>query len=225
MRGRTSNDEFVLAELELGDQETLRARADELVRAHHENPGRPGLYQVTDPTRSIWVTVDRAAKLADVRISQEWPSRLAEDRFPGALFAAYTTAAQTALLVEAAEREPPRVPAPLFEPMPAELSEEEWEYRTRALLAETEDQLYAVGRAEDAPPTEDELRGRHGYLTLHLRAGGPAGITAEPGVLRNAGAERLRQDALDVFAQAGFGVVPAVEDGADDTDGDFGFEY
>jgi hypothetical protein len=222
MRGRTSVDEFVLAELELGDEETLRARADKLVRAHHENSGPLGRYQVADSTRSIWVTVDRAAKLVDVRISHEWPSRLTEDRFPGALFAAYITAAQTALLVEASEQEPPRVTAPLFEPVPAGLSEEEWERRTRALLADTEDQLYAIRRAEVTPPEDDELRGRHGYLTLHLRAGGPAGITAEPGALRNADAERLRQDALDVFARAGFAVAPEVEE---DTDGDFGFEH
>jgi hypothetical protein len=216
------DDEFVLAELELGDQETLRARAAELVRAYEENPGASGRYEAADQTGAIWATVDRAARLVDVRISPEWTNRLAEDRFPDALFAAYLTATRTALLVESSGQEPPRVTPPLFEPTPAGLSEEEWEYRTRALLAATEDQLAAVGRGATAPPVTDALHGRYGYLTLHVRAGGPAGITAEPGSLRYADTERLRQDALDVFAQAGFAALAATDD---DTDGDFGFEY
>lgn len=212
----------MLAELELGDEEALRARAAELVRAHRETACAPGLYQAAEPTRSVWATVDRAAKLVDVRISGDWTSRLTADGFPAALFAAYTTAVQTVLLVAASEQDRPRMTAPSGNPTPTGLSEEEWEYRTRALLADTEDRLAAVRHAADAPPASDELRGRYGYLTLHLRAGGPAGITAEPGVLRHADTERLRQDALDVFAQAGFAVVPEADE---DTDGDFGFEY
>jgi len=219
MRGRTSEHEFALAELELGDEETLRAQADELVRAHRGTSGR---YQAADPSRSVQVTVDRAAKLVDVRISDNWTYHLAVERFADALFAAYTTAVRTALLVEAAGQEPPRATAPPLELVPAGLSEEEWEYRTRALLADTEDELAALRHAEYVRPAEDELRGRYGYLTLYLRAGAPVGITAEPGALRSADAERLRQDALDVFAQAGFGVV---EEADEDIDGDFGFEY
>ena len=212
-------NEFVLAELELGDQESLRARADELVRGYRPAAGR---YQAADPTRTVWVTVDRAAKLHDVRIGHNWTRQLAAERFPDALFTAYTTAAQTALLVEASAHGPSRAGAPPSELVPAGLSDEEWEYRTRALLADTEDQLAAVRHAGHALPAEDEFRGRYGYLTLHVRAGGPAGITAEPGALRSADAERLGQDALDVFAQAGFGAVPEVDE---DVDGDFGFEY
>jgi hypothetical protein len=222
MRGRTSTDEFVLAELELGDQETLRAQANEMVRAHREASGASGLYQAADPTRTVWVTVDRTAKLVDVRIGHNWSSKLTADRFPAALFGAYTTAAQTALLVEAAEQEPRVAAASPFEPIPTGLSEEEWEYRTRALLADTEDQLATIQRAEDAMPTEDTLRGRYGYLTLHLRAGSPMGITADPRALLSADAERLRLDALDVFAQAGFSVVT---DADEDSDGDFGFGF
>jgi hypothetical protein len=41
-------------------------------------------------------------------------------------------------------------------------------------------------------------------------------------VVRSADAQRLRQDALDVFAQAALGVVAEVDE---DVDGDFGFEY
>jgi hypothetical protein len=48
------------------------------------------------------------------------------------------------------------------------------------------------------------------------------GITADPRALLSADAERLRLDALDVFAQAGFSVVP---DAGEDSDGDFGFEF
>lgn len=214
--------EFVLAELELGDVETLRAQADGLVRLHHETPGPAGLYRATDPTGTITVTVDRAAKLVDVRISHNWTSRLTAAGLPGALFAVYTTALRTALLVEASERVPSRATAPVFEPIPSGLSEEEWEYRTRALLNETEDQLYAARSAADARPPDDEVRGRYGYLTLHLRAGGPAELTGEPGALRSADAERLRQDVLDVFTRAGLAVLPESEE---DTDGDFGFEY
>lgn len=212
----------MLAELEIGDEETLRAQADELVRAHHENPGVSGLYQATEPSRSVWATVDRAARLVDVRIGADWTSRLAEDRLPGALFAAYLTATRTALLVEAAAPASPGTTT-AFQPMPTGLSEEEWEYRTRAMLADTEDQLAAIRYADGTPPSADELHGRYGYLTLHVRAGSPTGITAEPGALRHADTERLRQDALDVFAQAGLGVLPEPE--ADDRDGDFGFEY
>jgi hypothetical protein len=211
------NDEFVLAELELGDEETLRAQADELVREASRASGR---CQAADPTRTVMVTVDRAAKLVDVRIGHNWTSRLTAEGFPDALFAAYTAAVRTALLVEASTQERPRVAAPWFEPIPAGLSEEEWEYRTRALLADTEDQLAAVRRGENALPAAAEVRGRYGYLTMHLRAGGPEGVTGDPRVLRSADAERLRQDALDVFAQAGLSVAPEA-----DEDDDFGFEY
>jgi hypothetical protein len=111
--------EFVLAGLDLGDQETLRAQAAELVRANQETFRTPGRYQAADPARIIWVTVDRAAKLTDLRIDHNWTNRLSADRFPGALFAAM----QTALLVETAEQAPSAVP--VFEPIPDGLSEEE----------------------------------------------------------------------------------------------------
>jgi hypothetical protein len=222
MRGNTSDMEYVLAELELGDQETLRAQADELVRAHHESRVPAGQYQAADPTRTIWVTVDRAARLVDVRINHVWTSTVAPDRFAGALFDAYTRAVQTALLVEASGQRSPRPAAPVFEPIPDELPLEEWEHRTRALLADTEDQLAAIHRDDVTPPAADVLRGRYGYLTLHLRDGGPVAITADPAVVRSADAQRLRQDALDVFAQAALGVVAEVDE---DVDGDFGFEY
>lgn len=217
MRGQ--HIDLSLADLNwLSDEENLKAQADELLREHDRTAKT---FRGGEPSGSVWVTVDRAVKVVDVVIKGNWPDQLAAERFPGAVFEAYTTAARTAMLVRSSTSdEPRRTPV---ETIPAELDDEEWLRRVRASLDRTEAELAAIRHASAvAPPGEEKLTGRNGYLTLVVRDGGPVAITADPAALAYADTARLRLDALDVFARAGLGEV-AEED--EDTDGDFGFEY
>lgn len=209
-----SGDDVVLAELDFGDTTALQAQADELLRAYRESDQPRGVYKGSEPSQSIWVTVNRTVMVTDVQISRTWPDRLAADRFTDALFTAYSAAAQTAMLVESPAAAPP---GEVVDPIPADLPVEDWARRVEARLAETDARLAALRRTGDTPPTE-EFRGRNGYLTLIF----PITIVADPAVLEYADTERLRVDVLDVLAQAGLAELQETDE---DTDGDFGFEY
>jgi hypothetical protein len=182
----------------LGDPETLRAEADAVLES--EEPSSE--YKAADASGSIWVTVDPQGRLVDVEISRTWSERMAPDAFGDALFRVYLAAMQKAIVVETAAREEP--PAPRSRPAPAveELSNEEWLASIRAELDKVDDVLRAVRAGEVVAAEESEIRGRNGYLTLRLSGGAPDGITGSA-ALAHARRERLREDALDIFTDAG----------------------
>jgi hypothetical protein len=188
----------------LGGSDTPRAQAAVL---ETEEPSSE--YKAADPSESIWVSVDPRAQLVDVEISRTWSERMDPDSFGAALFGAYVGAVQKAAVVEGATREaPPPPPARRPEPTAETLSPDEWLAFLDSKLAEIDAALRAArARIQNvADEEEKEIRGRNGYLTLHLTGGAPTGITGGSGVA-HARRDRLREDALDIFSDAGLAVV------------------
>lgn len=159
-------------------------------------------YKAADATESIWVTVDPQGRLVDVEISRTWSERLDPATFGDALFGAYMTAMQKALIVESAAREEPPPPRRRQAPPAEELSYEEWLAGVRADLEKMDAALRAARASEIVAEEEREIRGRNGYLTLVMQGGAPTGITGGA-ALAHARRERLREDALDIFTDAG----------------------
>jgi hypothetical protein len=182
----------------LGDEDSLREQVDALL----ETVEPADSYQAADPSESIWVTVDPDGRLVDVLIRRTWPEHLEPATFGDALLGAYTAAAEKAMAVRMSTWEDQ---APVGQPQVAatdELSHEEWLARVRGRLDEVDAMQRAMARAETESPGEQEIRGVNGYLTMLTRAGGLVSITANPAVAY-AELERLREDVLDIFEDAG----------------------
>jgi len=182
----------------LGDEDSLREQVDALL----ETVEPADSYQTADPSESIWVTVDPDGRLVDVLIRRTWPEHLEPATFGPALLGAYTAAAEKALAVRMSMWEEP---APDTRPQVATddgLSHEEWLRRVRGRLDEVDAKLLAMAREEPESPGEQEFRGVNGYLTLLMETGGLVGITANPAIAY-AELERLREDVLDIFDDAG----------------------
>lgn len=190
-----------LAKLDaLGDLDTLRARAEAFLAAEQPEPG--DRYDGTDPTRSIWVGVDRRGLVLGIDIAATWRSRLEPDRFADALHGAYRAAVRTALTAEStARRARPTATAGSEPPAdPDGHSVEAWLAATRAELHRIDEQLRNLPAAAAVP--DREVRSPNGYLTLRLTAGSVAAITANTGALKFAKPDTLRKDATDAFRAA-----------------------
>jgi hypothetical protein len=160
-------------------------------------------YQVDEPTRSIWVTVDYRGRLADVRINHMWADRIEPGAFAGTLFDLYTKAVYKALVIELSNQDDEPPPRPRQVAPEPELSYEEFVASVNARLEENEAKLRAVRSAEPVHDDVTELRSEHGYVTLHMRGPNPVGLTANTDVVGYANSEVLRRDVLAVFADAG----------------------
>jgi hypothetical protein len=183
---------------ELAGPDDQRAEIDAI--AESEEPS--DRYRAADPTESLWVSVDPRGRLVDVEISRTWSERLEPDGFGDALLGAYMAATRKALIVETAGWAPPPPPRRRPEPVDEDVDPEVWLARIRSQLDEVEEVLRTAQAGEVVAEEESEIRGRNGYLTLRLRGGAPAGITAGP-ALAHARRERLREDVLDIFTDAG----------------------
>ncbi|MCG8914578.1 hypothetical protein L6E12_02050 [Actinokineospora sp. PR83] len=137
------------------------------------------------------------------------------EAFPAALYNTYITAVQRALAVEFTHRpqgqgDPSRPQAQAESPVHlAELPLEEFIARTRSRLDAIDAEYDAIRRREQAPPVATtEVRSPLGYLTMHVRDGGPIAIHGNPRALDNPSDTVLAEEALHLFARAGFGVEP-----------------
>ena len=70
------------------------------------------------------------------------------------------------------------------------------------------DQYDAIRRQQQQPKRLDvtDIRSPLGYLTLHMRAGGPVAIHGNPQALDNPSDTVLSEDALQLFVRAGLGI-------------------
>ncbi|AXB44784.1 hypothetical protein [Amycolatopsis albispora] len=220
-----------LATLQVRDDPRMRARFAELTRPGGTPLEPADAYEARDSSGFVVVTVNKAAKVTNVRIRPGWVGQIGPAALPAALFNTYVTALQRALAVELIHRpkSTPRTPVPDSDSLdPAELSVDEFLARTRARSEATNRQYEAIRRQQQAPLAEIyEVRSPLGYLTLRMRGGGPLALHGDPRALDNPSAEALGEDALQLFARAGLGVAsearPApereprgVSDGADD---------
>ena len=160
-------------------------------------------YKAADSSGSIWMSVDPHARLVDVEFSRTWSERLAPEELGDALFGAYVDAVRQALVAEQAAREEPPPPRRSRPAPPAEQpSTEELLTLMSSTLDDADAALRAARRvATENVPAEKEIRGRNGYLTLLMRDGAPAGVTASAAVA-HANRGRLREDVLDIFHDA-----------------------
>lgn len=185
---------------ELGDLDTLRARAEAFTAAEELEPA--DRYDGTDPTRSIWVGVDPRGLVLSIDITPTWRSRLEPDRFADALLGAYRAAVGKAFATELTARRTQRTGTPASEPPadPDGHSVEDWLAVTWAKLHTIDERLRNLPTGSAAP--DREIRSPNGYLTLRLTAGTVAGITANTSALKWAKPDTLRKDATDAFRDA-----------------------
>lgn len=153
--------------------------------------------------------------VTNVRIRPRWYEHLRPEAFPATLYNTYITAVQRALAVESAHRSPePAIPSEPPAPAeslagPADLPLDEFMARTRSRLDAVDAEYDAIRRREQAPQVNTiEVRSPLGYLTMHVRHGGPIAIHGNPQALDNPSDTVLAEDILQLFARAGFGVAP-----------------
>ncbi|MDX8032424.1 hypothetical protein SK803_19590 [Lentzea sp. BCCO 10_0856] len=202
-----------LAELDVPDDPRTRAHFAELTRPGGRELEPADTYEARDPSGFVIVTVNKDRKVTNVRIRARWYEHLRPEHFPAALYNTYVTAVQRAFAVEFAHRPPdqPAAPAPDAGFVdPADLSQEEWEARTAARINAMADQYDAIRRQQQQPKLLEvtDIRSPLGYLTLHVRAGGPVAIHGDPQALDNPSDTVLSEDALQMFVRAGLGIDP-----------------
>ncbi|WP_188986848.1 hypothetical protein [Saccharopolyspora thermophila] len=206
-------DNVVLAKLDVPDTPELRARLTELTCPDGVELQPANNYEARDPSGYVFVTVDRSGKVTNVRIRSGWTDHIRPDAFPTVLFTTYMTAVQRALAVELSHRpeSPSNQPAPDDTYTdPAELSFEEWVSRTQSRLNAIDAEYDAIRRQQQARAAEDvtEIRSPLGYLTMHMRGGGPVSINGDPQALDNPSDTVLSEEILQLFVRAGLGVAP-----------------
>lgn len=197
--------DLALAQLDtLGADETLRARAAAFAAEQKSEPA--DRYDGSEPTKSVWVTVDPRGRLVGVDISRTWRDRLEPEKFADALFGAYQAAMHKALAAEFAaghvtagqpEGEPP-VRGDDYGAMPAA----EWLAVARARLRRIDTRLRELSEETATRPDAIEVRSPNGYLTLQVAGRGVVGVTGNAGALKFANPDLLRQDVLDAFRRA-----------------------
>lgn len=204
-----------LAGLNIPDDSLTKARFVEVTRPGGVELQPAETYEARDPGGLITVTVNKGQMVTNVRIRPRWYEQMQPAAFPAALYNTYITAVQRALAVEFAHRsqgaEVASGPAASGESSadPAELSLEEFMARTRSRLDAIDAEYDAIRRQERAPRVgTTEIRSPLGYLTMHVRDGGPIAIHGNPQALDNPSDTVLAEDALRLFARAGFGVEP-----------------
>ncbi|UJW32586.1 hypothetical protein L3Q67_01995 [Saccharothrix sp. AJ9571] len=201
-----------LATVTVRDDPRMRARFAELTRPGGVPLEPADTYEARDPSGFVIVTVNKAAKVTNVRIRPGWVGQVGPAALPAAVFNTYVTALQRALAVELIHRPkpPPRTAAP--DPLdPAALSVEEFLSRTRARSEAINAQYEAIRRRQHTPLAQiHEVRSPLGYLTLRMRGGGPLALHGDPRALDNPSAEALGEDALQLFSRAGLGVAGEV---------------
>ncbi|GAA2842274.1 hypothetical protein [Crossiella cryophila] len=204
-------DEVELATLNVPDDPRTRARLAELTHPGGVELQPAETYEARDPSGFVIVTVDKSAKVTNVRIRPRWTEHIRPEAFPAALYNTYVTALQRALAVELAHRPKTPPPAPAPDPDlldPAELSVEEFLSRTRARLDAINERYDEIRRRQQAPPAEvHDVRSPLGYLTLRMRGGGPLALNGDPHALDNSSEEVLGEDARQLFVRAGLGVA------------------
>ncbi|WP_290052541.1 hypothetical protein [Amycolatopsis solani] len=196
------------------DVSAVNAQLDNLLQPGDERVEPAAEYEARDASHTIKVTVDAQRRLSDVDIQLRWSSRVPADQLAGVLFDTYIQAIQRAMVVELANAADPQ-PAHLSADIPVDdvtgKSFDEWIAGIRARISDIDTRLEAIERAEAgrSAPEATDVRSPLGFFLLHLRGGDPTGVSGSANILARAGADRLRQDFLEMFAAAGLAAPTA----------------
>ncbi|GGU49759.1 hypothetical protein [Lentzea flava] len=163
-------------------------------------------YQATDPSRSLWITVDRDSKVLRIEVSGTWEDRLPVAEFDDAVFMTYVNAVQMAAAAEA----PARLRAAAEGP--AEPSADDVVTDFHDWLADVAQRRAAIGQKlreieENAAASADqgviEVHGPYGLLMLRVRGGNLLGIATNTEALSKANAGMVQQALWEAFSDAG----------------------
>lgn len=213
-----NRDDVVLAELDMPSTSAVNAQLDDLLQPGGERVEPAAEYEARDASRTITVTVDAQRRLSDVDIQLRWTSRIPADQLAGVLFGTYVQAVQRAMVVElanAGDTQPSHSGEVPVDDVTGKTFDE-WIAGIKARISDVDTQLEAIERLEAGrtAPAATEVRSPLGFFLLHLRGGNPTGVTGSANTLARAGADRLRQDFLEMFAAAGLAAPTAAIDQA-----------
>jgi len=163
-------------------------------------------YTAADVSRSLRVTVDPEGKVLRFDVAGSWLSRLPAAEFGSALMETYQDALGIAAAVERqARRNQPEQEAPV--------SFESWSggEDLETFLAKTRAEQSVIGqKLREARENADrvsydvtELRSPYGFVTLQVRTGALAGLTANTNAISRANPGQVQQDLWEVFGDAG----------------------
>jgi len=163
-------------------------------------------YTAADVSRSLRVTVDPEGKVLRFDVAGSWHSRLPAAEFGSALMETYQDALGIAAAVERqARRNQPEQEAPV--------SFESWSggEDLETFLAKTRAEQSVIGqKLREARENADrvsydvtELRSPYGFVTLQVRTGALAGLTANTDAISRANPGQVQQDLWEVFGDAG----------------------
>jgi len=163
-------------------------------------------YTAADVSRSLRVTVDPEGKVLRFDVAGSWLSRLPAAEFGSALMETYQDALGIAAAVERqARRNQPEQEAPV--------SFESWSggEDLETFLAKTRAEQSVIGqKLREARENADrvsydvtELRSPYGFVTLQVRTGALAGLTANTDAISRANPGQVQQDLWEVFGDAG----------------------
>ncbi|MGW4523717.1 hypothetical protein [Amycolatopsis sp. NPDC004378] len=208
-----SRDDVAFAELDMPDVSAVNAQLDDLLQPGGERVEPAAEYEARDPSRTVKVTVDAQRRLSDVDIQLRWASRIPAEQLAGVLFDTYVQAVQRAMVVELANAgdEQPGRPGEIEPDDVTGKTFDEWIAGIKARISDVDTQLEAIQRLEAgrSGPVSAEVRSPLGFFLLHLRDGSPTGVSGSVTTLSRAGADRLRQDFVEVFATAGLAAPSA----------------
>ncbi|WP_326566976.1 hypothetical protein VSH64_34730 [Amycolatopsis rhabdoformis] len=203
-------DDVVLAELDMPSTAAANEQLDDLLRPDGERVEPSAEYEARDATGSVRITVDAQRRLSGVDIRHDWSSRIPPEGLADGLFDTYVKAIQRAMVVELANSGDAPRRHDAIDGMADDIDRKpyhEWLAGIRARISAIDTQLDDIRRAEaiQAAPQNSVLRSPLGYFTLHLRNGGPAGMTGSADLLAKVGSgvDRLRQDFCEMFTAAG----------------------
>jgi hypothetical protein len=208
-----NRDYVVLAELDMPSASAVNAQLDDLLQPGGERVEPAAEYEARDASRTIKVTVDAQRRLSDVDIQLRWTSRIPADQLAAVLFDTYAQAVQRAMVVElanAGDAQPSHSGEVPVDDVTGKTFDE-WIAGIKARISDVDTQLEAIERLEvgRTAPASSEVRSPLGFFLLHLRGGNPTGVTGSATTLSRAGADRLRQDFLEMFAAAGLAAPTA----------------
>ena len=202
-----NRENIVLAKLDMPDASAVNSQLDELLQPGGERVEPAAEYEARDASHTVKVTVDAQRRLSDVDIQLRWTSRIPADQLAGTLFETYIQAIRRAMVVELANAGDTQPSHPGEVPVDDVSGKtfDEWIAGIKARISNVDTQLEAIERFETGrtAPAATEVRSPLGFFQLHLRGGNPTGVTGSANTLARAGADRLRQDFLEMFAEAG----------------------
>jgi hypothetical protein len=201
-----NRDVVVLAELDMPDKSTVNTQLGELLQPGGERVEPAAEYEARDASHTVKVTVDAQRRLSDVDIQLRWTSRIPADQLAGTLFDTYLQAVQRAMVVElanAGDAQPSHTGEVTVDDVTGKTFNE-WIAGIKARISDVDTQLEAIERLETSrtAPASTEIRSPLGFFQLHLQGGNPTRVIGSANTLARAGADRLRQDFLEMFAEA-----------------------